>query len=182
MVIPPIPRSSPVIQEEIAYLRELNRYQYLIAEFSSKRFNMMLASSAVCFVLGLFIDLSIIGGLLVFFGLALGAIVLVGAKFLHPYLRRMEFQVVVKINQKFMKMFGLIAEGILTKEEFKQKATDLVGIDQVDRFFARRIIETKIHNGEITNDQYHSELSLIGYGPEQADDSFEFESWRDDLG
>ena len=66
MAIPPIPRSSPVIQEEIAHLRELNRYQYLIAEFSSKRFNMLLASSAVCFVLGLFIDLSIIGGLLVF--------------------------------------------------------------------------------------------------------------------
>lgn len=82
---------------------------------------MLLASSAVCFVLGLFIDLSIIGGLLVFLGLALGAIVLVGAKFLHPYLRRMEFQVVVKINQKFMKIFGLIAEGILTKEEFSKR-------------------------------------------------------------
>ena len=182
MAIPPIPRSSPVIQEEIARLRDLNQYQYLIAELTSKRFNLLLAGSAICFVLGLFIDLDIVGGSLVFLGLALGAIVLVGAKFLHPYLRRKEFQVVVKINQKFMKMFDLIAEGILTKEEFKQKATDLVGIDQVDRFFARRIIETKIHNGEITNDQYYSELSLIGYGPEQADDSFEFESWRDDLG
>ena len=98
---------------------------------------MLLSSSAICFVLGLFIDLSIIGGLLVFLGLALGAIVLVGAKFLHPYLRRKEFQVVVKTNQKFMKMFGLIAEGILTKEEFKQKFEEhiewLRPLDQVHR-------------------------------------------------
>jgi len=182
VAIPPIPRSSPVIQEEIARLRDSNQYQYLIAGLTSKRFNLLLAGSAICFVLGLFIDLDIVGGSLVFLGLAVGAIVLVGAKFLNPYLRSKEFEVVVKINQKFMKMFDLIAEGILTKEEFKQKATDLVGNDQVDRFFARRIIEAKIYNGEMTNDQYHSELSLIGYGPEQADDAFEFESWLDDLG
>ena len=55
----------------------------------------------------------------------------------------------------------------------------MVGAEQVDRFFARRVLESKLYNGDMTNETYLSELEQIGYGPEQADEYFEFQSWLD---
>lgn len=94
-------------------------------------------------------------------------------------LKKREFAVVVGMNEKFLKMFDLIAQGVFTKDEFVAKATDLVGAEQVDRFFARRVLESKLYNGDTTNETYLSELEQIGYGPEQADEYFEFQSWLD---
>jgi hypothetical protein len=75
-------------------------------------------------------------------------------------------------------MFNLIGEGILTKEEFRTKATDLVGEEQVDRFFERRELENEYRIGNLTSEQFSERMSLIGYGPEQALEEWQFVLWE----
>lgn len=179
MTIPNIPKSSPIIDGKIASLRRQKEGSYRLVGIASKRFVLSLIVGGVIFVVGLLGKMhSVIDGAFVLTGLAISGCVCFARFWLASNLRQHEFRIVLEVNEKFMKMFNLIGEGILTKEEFRTKATDLVGEEQVDRFFERRELENEYRIENLTSEQFSDRMSLIGYGPEQALEEWQFVLWE----
>lgn len=181
MTIPSIPKSSPKIDAEIAELRRLRAKSYRLVDFSTRRIREVSVLVAVLLtsgVLGIFHQA--VDGALLIGGLGVGGSVAFARLHLAESLRRREFMVVLELNEKFMKMFDLIGEGILTKPEFVQKAIDLVGKEQVDRFFERRELENEYRMGNLTDEIFSEKMSTIGYGPEQALEGWQFALWESD--
>lgn len=179
MTIPSIPKSSPIIDGKIARVRRQKKVSYRLVGIASKRFVSSLIVGGVIFLVGLLGKMhSVIDGALLLTGSVISGCVCFGRFWLASNLRQHEFRIVLEVNEKFMRMFNLIGEGILTKEEFRKKATDLVGEEQVDRFFERRELENEHRVGNLTNDQFSERMSLIGYGPEQALEEWQFALWE----
>jgi len=179
--IPAVPSSSPVVVQKIDVIREQHKFEYILVDTALKWEKVSYAVAVMFFILGCATAGSghWYGQILAVASFLIAALVAYVLMIHSRILKKREFAVVVGVNEKFLTMFDLIAQGILTKDEFRLKATDLVGAEQVDRFFARRVLATQVHNGDMTNETYLSELEQIGYGPEQADEYFEFQSWLD---
>ena len=175
--IPAVPSSSPVVVQKIEIIREQHKFEYILVDNALKWEKVSYAVAVVFFILGSIIRGHWYGRILLVVSILIVFLVVYASRIHSIILKEREFAVVVGINEKFLTMFELIAQGILTKDEFRLKATDLVGAEQVDRFFARRVLESKLYNGDMTHETYLSELEQIGYGPEQADEYFEFQSW-----
>jgi hypothetical protein len=175
--IPAVPSSSPVVVQKIDVIREQHKFEYVLVENALKWEKVSYAVAVMFFILGSITNEHWYGLFLLVVSSLLTLLVAYASMIHSRILKKREFAVVVGINEKFLTMFELIAQGILTKDEFKLKATDLVGAEQVDRFFARRVLESKLYNGDMTHETYLLELEQIGYGPEQADEYFEFQSW-----
>ena len=177
--IPAVPSSSPVVVQKIDVIREQHKFEYILVDNALKWEKVSYAVAVMFFILGLITRGHWSGRILLVVSILIVFLVVYASRFHSIILKEREFAVVVGINEKFLTMFELIAQGILTKDEFRLKATDLVGAEQVDRFFRRRVLESKLYNGDMTHETYLSELEQIGYGPEQADEHFEFQSWLD---
>ena len=181
MTIPSIPKSNATIDLKIAELRRRRARQYRLVELSTERFRELCVGVLALVMIAFFQPFHSFVGIALFI-LALGVVacVLVARLFLAAELRQREFQIVLELNERFMKMFNLIGEGILTKPEFVQKATDLVGGEQVARFFERRELENAFRLGNMTTEEFAEKMSLIGYGPEQALEEWQFALWESD--
>jgi hypothetical protein len=177
--IPAVPSSSPVVVQKIDVIREQHKFEYILVDNALKWEKVSYAVAVIFFILGSITNEHWYGLFLLVISILLALLVAYASMIHSRILKKREFAVVVGVNEKFLTMFDLIAQGILTKDEFRLKATDLVGAVQVDRFFARRALATQVHNGDMTNEMYLSELEQIGYGPEQADEYFDFQSWLD---
>ena len=177
--IPAVPSSSPVVVQKIDVIREQHKFEYVLVDNALTWEKVSYSVAVIFFILGSITNEHWYGLVLLVISILLALLVAYASMIHSRILKKREFAVVVSMNEKFLTMFELIAQGILTKDEFRLKATDLVGAEQVDRFFARRVLESKLYNGDMTNETYLSELEQIGYGPEQADEYFEFQSWLD---
>lgn len=178
MVAPFVLPSSTVINDRIVELRSIHSKKNQFARFVNDRKVALHILAALLFV-ALFLPGSPpwLAILLVPSLLAIEAAVWFIGPYTERWMRELEFRVVIELNQKFMKMFGLIGEGILTKEEFRSKAADLVGVEQVSRFFERRTLENLHRTGDLTNDELIQRMTAIGYGPEEAMEEWQFDLW-----
>ena len=178
MVAPFVPSSSTVINDRILEVRAHHSKKYWLSRFVKEQKTLLHILTAV-FVVLVFIPATPPWLAIAF--LVCAAVIQSAVWFVGPYverwMREIEFRVVIELNQKFMKMFGLIGEGILTKEEFRSKAADLVGVEQVSRFFERRMLENLHRTGDLTNDELVQRMTAIGYGPEEAMEEWQFEMW-----
>lgn len=177
--IPAVPISSPVVVQKIDIIREQHKFEYVLVDNALKWEKVSYSLAVIFFIFGSITSRHWYGLFLLVVSILVALFVAYASVIHSRILKKREFAVVVSINEKFLKMFDLIAQGILTKDEFRLKATELVGAEQVHRFLARRILETQVYNGDMTHETYLSELEQIGYGPEQADEYFDFQSWLD---
>jgi hypothetical protein len=183
MVAPFVSSSSTVVSQRILGHRATNKRTYGLIQLVEDRGLLFHILTGVLVIGGILPVLpTVLAVAFVVLAILIQLTVWILVPFLKRWMRELEFRIVIEENQKFMKMFGLIGEGILTKDEFCSKAADVVGDEQVARFFERRALENAHRIGDLTNDEFIRRMSLIGYGPEETMEEWQFEIWLRSIG